>query len=196
MRVREVMSSPVVTVTPDTAVKAAGRLLVERGFTALPVVDAGKLVGIVSEADLIPLESRPDPRSHILPLDDSGGVPHMVAEVMTREVVVLPPDADAALAVRAMLARGLRSIPVAAGGELVGIVTRRDLLRVLARSDEEIRRELAALLAQELPDEPITLAVVDGVVTLTFTGGPAPHDRRLAELLASTMPGVLSVRSA
>ena len=138
MRIREIMSSPVVTVTPDTAVKTAARLLVERGFNALPVVDAGKLVGIVSEADLVPLESRPDPRSHILPLDASGRqVPHAVAEVMTREVIVLPPDADAVQAAQAMLTRGLRSIPVTDDGQLVGIVTRQDLLRVLAGVSED-----------------------------------------------------------
>lgn len=196
MRVRDVMTSPVITVTPDTGVKAAAGLLVEHGFTALPVVDADQLVGIVSEADLMPLESTPDPRSHILPLP-TGGPPAAasVAEVMTREVVTLPPDADAAQAAVLMLAHGLRSIPVSADGRLLGIVTRRDLLRVLARGDEEIRSDLEAVLAEELPEEAIGLAVADGAVTLTFSGTPEPRDRRIAELLASTVPGVLSVRS-
>jgi CBS domain-containing protein len=196
MRVREIMTSAVVTVTPQTRVKQAATLLVERGFTALPVVDSGKLVGIVTEADLVPLESTPDPRSHILPLEaDRPPVAGTVAEVMTSRVVTLPPDADAAQAAQLMLAHGLRSIPVTTGSVVVGIVTRRDLLRVLARSDEEICHDLARLLAGELPEEPISLAVADGAVTLTFASTPEPRDRRIAELLASTVPGVLSVRS-
>ncbi len=197
MRVGEIMTGAVVTVTPQTGVKAAAALLVEHGFSALPVMDGGKLVGIVTEADLMPLESTPDPRSHILPLP--AGRPPVagaVAEVMTSKVVTLPPDADAAQAAQLMLAHGLRSIPVTVDGRVVGIVTRRDLMRVLARGDEEIRRDLAALLAEELPEEPIGLEVVEGAVTLTFSGTPEPRDRRIAELLASTVPGVLSVRSA
>ncbi|HZD00715.1 MAG TPA: CBS domain-containing protein [Actinomycetes bacterium] len=190
------MTSPVVTVTPDTSVKAAAALLVEHGFTALPVVDAGTLVGIITEADLVPLESTPDPRSHMAPLQVTGQrVPRAVAEVMTSEVVTVPPDADIAQAAQLMLAHALRSIPVTANGRLVGIVTRRDLLRVLARSDEEIRRDLAALLSEELPGEPVGVAVADGTVTLTFASTVETSDRRIAVLLASTVPGVLSVRS-
>jgi CBS-domain-containing membrane protein len=67
MLIRDVMSRLVVTVTPDTTVKEAAGLLVERGFNALPVVDGDELVGIVTEADLVPLETQPDPRSHLGP---------------------------------------------------------------------------------------------------------------------------------
>ncbi len=193
MRVQDIMSSPVVTVSSTTGIKEAAELLVEHGFSALPVVDRGRLVGIVTEADLVAFESVPDPRSHIIPLEaDAGTVPRTVAEVMTPHVIALPPEADAARAAQAMLARGLRSIPVTEGERLVGIVTRRDLLRVLARADDEIGRELAALLAEELPGEPVTVTVADGVVTLAGQV-PDPHDRAVAELLARTVPGVVSV---
>jgi len=195
MQTRDVMSSPVVMVDPTTTVKEAAALLVDRGFNALPVVDGGELVGIVTEADLVPLESRPDPRSHMRPVPaDSGPVPHTVAEVMTGKVFTLPPEADAARAAQAMLERGLRSIPITDDSGVVGIVTRRDLLRVLARSDEDIRRELVALLADELPDHTVTVAVAEGMVTLRFRSWLGPRDRRIAELLANTVPGVLSVR--
>jgi len=190
------MSSPVVSVRPEATVKEVAMLLVERGFNALPVVDGARLVGIVTEADLVPLESTPDPRSHILPLPaDRAPVPHSVAEVMTREVITLPAEQDAARAAHLMLRRSLRSIPVTAKGRVVGMVTRRDLLRVLARHDDEIRSELVALLADELPDACIPVAVADGIVTLTFRSWLGPRDRRIAELLASTIPGVLAVRS-
>jgi CBS domain-containing protein len=196
MRVRGVMSSPVVWVTPRTTVKQAALLLVERGFNALPVVDGDELVGIVTEADLVPLESRPDPRSHILPPPAGRApVPHTIAEVMTRQVITLPAEEDAARAAHLMLRRSLRSIPVTAKGRLVGILTRRDLLRVLARRDDDIRNELATLLADELPDACVKTAVADGIVTLGFRSWLGPRDRRIAELLAGTVPGALEVRS-
>ena len=69
MRVREVMSSPVVTVPPDMRLKDVADLLVRHGISAVPVVDDGELVGILSEANLVPLELAPDPRAHLaLPL--------------------------------------------------------------------------------------------------------------------------------
>ena len=195
MRIRDIMSSPVVSVTSETTVKEAARLLVDRGFNALPVVDGGRLVGIVTEADLVPLESRPDPRSHMLPpRGDFGEVPHAVAQVMTAKVITLPAEEDAARAAHLMLQRSLRSIPVTDGDQVVGMVTRRDLLRVLARRDDAIRDELLKLLADELPDACVGVTVVDGIVTLAFRSWLGPRDRRIAELLAGTVPGVLSVR--
>jgi CBS domain-containing protein len=195
MRIRDIMSSPVVSVGPDATVKHAAELLVERGFNALPVVDGEELIGIVTEADLVPMESRPDPRSQILPPPDLGApVPHAVAEVMTREVITLPPDEDAARAAQLMLRHSLRSVPVTARHRLVGIVTRRDLLRVLARPDDDIRDELAGLLADELPEACVNVSVADGIVTLGFRSWLGARDRRFAELLAGTVPGVLAVR--
>jgi CBS-domain-containing membrane protein len=91
MKVAEIMSRAVVTVPPDAGIKHAARVLVERELSALPVVDEkGRLVGIVSEADLLPIENRPDPRSQATPLlPTAGSAPKTVAEVMTREVVVV-----------------------------------------------------------------------------------------------------------
>ena len=106
MRVREVMSSPVVTVPPDMRLKDVADLLVRHGISAVPVVDDGELVGIVSEADLVPLELAPDPRAHLAPLPQPpGGLPGVAGEAMTRKVVALPEDADPAEAGRLMLER-------------------------------------------------------------------------------------------
>jgi CBS domain-containing protein len=138
------MSSPVVCVPPDMRLKDVAHLLVEQGISAVPVVDGGELVGIVSEADLVPLELAPDPRAHLLQFPKApAGVPQLVAEVMTREVVALPEEADMAEAGRLMLERRIKSIPVLDGGRVVGIVARRDLLEVLARSDEQIAHDLS-----------------------------------------------------
>jgi len=144
------MSSPVVTVPPDMRLKDVADLLVRHGISAVPVVDDGELVGIVSEADLVPLELAPDPRAHLAPpAQPPGGLPGMAGEAMTRAVVALPEDADTAEAGRLMLERRIRSIPVVRGRRVVGIVARRDLLEVLARSDGDIAGELEALLAAD-----------------------------------------------
>ena len=194
MRVREVTSSPVVTVLPDMPLKAVAKLLVARGISAVPVVDSGELVGILSEADLVPLELAPDPRAHLAPCSETPASASRVAsEAMTRGVVALPEEADVADAGRLMLERRIKSIPVLRGRQVVGIVAGRDLLEVLARSDEEIVRDLEALLAAELGSpSPYRVTVRDGVVDLT--GPPDPADRRLATLLARGVPGVLEVR--
>jgi CBS domain-containing protein len=194
VRVREVMSSPVVTVPPDMRLKEVADLLVRDGISAVPVVDDGELVGIVSEADLVPLELAPDPRAHLTPPADlPGHLPTVAGEAMTREVIALPEDADAAEAGRLLLERRIKSIPVVQGRRVVGIVARRDLLEVLARRDQDIARDLAALLASELgAPSPYRVTVRDGSVTLT--GPTDPTSRRLASLLAREVPGVLEVR--
>jgi CBS domain-containing protein len=194
VRVREVMSSPVVTVPPGMPLKEVARVLVKRGISAVPVVDNGALVGILSEADLVPLELVPDPRAHLAPLPEASQTASRIAsEAMTRDVIALPEEADVADAGRLMLERRIKSIPVLRGRRVVGIVARRDLLEVLARSDEEITRDVEALLAADLGSPcPYRVMVRDGVVDLT--GRPDPVDRRLATLLARGVPGVLEVR--
>ena len=91
MRVREIMSSPVVTVPPGMPLKEVANILVTRAISAVPVVDAGELVGILSEADLIPLELAPDPRAHLAPLPEASPTAFRIAsEAMTQDVVALP----------------------------------------------------------------------------------------------------------
>jgi CBS domain-containing protein len=92
-----------------------------------------------------------------------------------------------------MIAQKIKSVPVVRGHELVGIVSRRDLLAVLTRSDLAIRAEVVVLLNEQDPaGAGYSVDVVDGVVELT--GGPAEDARHLAERLARTVPGVVRVR--
>jgi CBS domain-containing protein len=194
VRVRDVMSSPVVCVPPDRRLKDAADLLVTHGISAMPVVDDGDLAGIVSEADLLPLELAPDPRAHLGALPEPPQqVRQVVAEVMTRQVVALPEDADTAEAARLMLERHIKSIPIVRGRRVVGIVARRDLLQLLARSDEDISRDLDVLLAKELGQpSPYRATVHDGIVRLI--GLTDPISRRLAVLLVRGVPGVVAVQ--
>lgn len=187
------MSQPVITVAPGTPLKEVAAILVGHGISAAPVVtESGELVGIVSESDLLHLEA-PDPRRHIAPQPPGGAPLRTAADAMTREVVALPEDADVAEVARAMLDRGVKRIPILSAGRITGIVSRRDILKVLARSDGEIRDEL-----QELLDDEVEILgrfesrVSEGIVTLR---GPRERaGRRLAELLARSVPGVVAVR--
>jgi predicted transcriptional regulator len=183
MRTRDIMTSPVVTVTPETTLKVVAALLVERGINAVPVVDAGdRLCGIVSEADLLALETaaREDP-------------PHMAREVMSQSVYTLAEDTDAAAAARMMLRHGLKSVPVVAGDRVVGIVARRDLLRLVARGDDEVRADLERRLRNEIALlQRLRIEVADGVVTVT---GAGDLGRQLVVGLSRTVPGVVEVRS-
>jgi CBS-domain-containing membrane protein len=194
MRAKDVMSTPVITVRPDTEIKSVAALLIQHEIGAVPVVDEeDRLVGIVSEADLVELETAPDPRSRFLPVRGGGkSVPHTANEVMTTNVVALPQDADISQVARLMLERRIRQIPIVAGTRLVGIVARRDLLRVLARKDVEIGAEVEELLDDEmLMLGKFGVAVSSGVVTLR--GSADRPARRLAELLTRSIPGVLGV---
>lgn len=90
------------SVAPGTTIKEATRIMVAAGVSALPVLKAnGRLVGIVSQADLIPPQTRPDPRAPFGPTD--GPLPRFVRDVMTRRVVTVPVDAEVSWAARKML---------------------------------------------------------------------------------------------
>jgi CBS domain-containing protein len=179
-------------VTPDTGLKDVAALLVERQINAVPVVDAGdRLCGIVSEADLLALEAATPGGAGARPARPVP--PRTAREVMSRSVYTLAEDTDAAAAARMMLRHGLKSMPVVAGDRVVGIVARRDLLRLIARSDEDIRADLERRLKEQVATlARLRLEVTDGVVTVA---APGPLGRQLVESLARTVPGVVEVRS-
>jgi CBS domain-containing protein len=128
MKARELMSSPVIFLRPRVPADVAAALLVSHGFTSAPVVDDdGYLVGIATEADLVRGRFVPDGWT----VDD--GPEPLVSEVMTHAPVCLRPEDDVADIVSTMLDAGIRSVPIVDDGRLVGIVSRRDVLRVVAR---------------------------------------------------------------
>jgi CBS domain-containing protein len=195
MRVGEAMTSPAITVGPSTSCKAAAGLLARHQISALPVVDdRGRLLGIVSEADLLPLETTPDPRALATPLASRREpLPSRVDEVMTREVICVEEDTDLGLAARRMLEAGVRRLPVLRDDRVVGVISRHDLIKVMARRDEELEAGLRRLLAEEgVRLGELQVRVRDGVVELS---GPDPNTLRLVQILARTVPGVLDVRT-
>ncbi|MCE7002082.1 CBS domain-containing protein [Kibdelosporangium philippinense] len=197
MRARDVMSTDLVTVKPSTSAKQAAKLMVDNGFTTLPVVGAdGRMVGVVTEIDLLRDRIGVDPRALIHPDWPVHAVGHAVARtvdaVMTTEVLTRGPNADAAQLARDMLDHHLRTIPIEDEGKLVGIVTRRDLLRTVARDDETIVRDVRRHLCRAFRRGDWSASVVDGVATLIDDYDNAA-DRHIAEVIAGAVPGVLEV---
>ena len=195
MKVRAAMTRSVITASPDTSIRDAARLLVSCGISALPVIDLkGALVGIISEADLLLIETRPDPRAQAAPLaPTANSIPMTVGEVMTARVLTVGPDADTSEAARLMIDAGVKRLPVLENGQLVGIVSRRDLIQVLARTDDDLQAELLQRLS-ELPvgvgEESVKVA--GGVATIRMDG--TSKERRLVESVALEVAGILEVR--
>jgi CBS domain-containing protein len=143
MQAQDVMTTKVVAVAPDTPVTEIAKLLVERQISGVPVVsDERRLLGIVSEGDLIHglgqegarrswwLDLFASPQTRAKEYLKSHG--RLASDVMTREVVSVTPDTPLPEIARLLETRRIKRVPVLRNGELVGIVSRADLLRGFA----------------------------------------------------------------
>jgi CBS domain-containing protein len=192
MLVRDVMTSPAITVTPQTSVKEGLRMLDQHRVTALPVVGRdGRLLGIVSEADLLHDAVRHDDRTHLIPQEHTHShVPRKVEDVMSTLSMTVGPESDLSEAVDLMTGTAVKSLPVVERGHVVGVVSRSDVVHLLARSDDAVCAEIDELLrSAELEYH---VEVEDGHVVLE--GSHDPHKQRVAEVIANSARGVLSVQ--
>ena len=202
MQVRDVMTRDVFTVGPDTSAKYAAEVLTERGFAALPVVDGDyQLAGIVAEVDLLRDRLPPDPRLHLRRNESAPEKPPplLVRGVMSTSVRTVDAGADVADLARLFVDERIRSVPVLEHDRLVGIVSRRDLLRALVRPDDVIRHELLRLVEGYTGELGYwDVDVEEGVATVRRTRGrsetPAEVEQRALRALAHTVPGVVAVR--
>jgi len=195
MRAKDIMSSPVHTVAQIASVESAAELITAKGVTALPVVDAtGRLVGMVSESDLLWHRVPSDPSTHMRrrPDTDPAGRPGMVAEVMSRYPVITQPDADVADIAEQMLETDVRSLPVVEDGLVVGIISRRDILRAMVRSDDVLTAEVQHRLDEYADGHRWTATVVGGVAHVTGDFGD-DIEQGVVAVLARTVPGVSAV---
>ncbi|MFD8535165.1 CBS domain-containing protein [Streptomyces rubrogriseus] len=174
--VSDVMTHTAVAVGPQAPFKDVIALMDQWKVSALPVLEGeGRVVGLVSEADLLPKEefrdSDPDRFTQMRRLTDlakAGGL--TAADVMTTPAVTVHPDATLAQAARIMAQRKVKRLPVVnAEGLLEGIVSRADLLKVFLRTDddiaEEVGQDVVSPLFRSLADN-VRVEVSDGVVTL------------------------------
>jgi len=186
-RVKDVMTTDVVAVHQDTTFHEVAELLIEHGVSGLPVLDdEGRVAGVVSEADLLHKEEfkeryhgegyRPSLTARLRHRLGSEGDTRRKAEgttageLMTAPAYVTEPDAPVVLAARLMDRHGVKRLPVVdRDGGLVGIVSRRDLIRVFVRTDAELAEQVREdVLRQALGTVPtlFDVEVREGVVTL------------------------------
>ncbi|MFI9186515.1 CBS domain-containing protein [Streptomyces goshikiensis] len=200
--VNDVMTKTVVTVTAAAEFKEIATAMERWKVTAVPVIEGeGRVVGVVSEADLLTKEEfhaqGPSLIEQMRRLGDTAKAGSVRAEqLMTSPAVTIRPDATLPRAARLMADRHIKRLPVVdADGTLLGIVSRADLLKVFLRSDEdlasEVRREVAERLFP-LSHRDIGVDVTHGIVTLTGRIRD-PHLIPVATRLARAVEGVVGV---
>ena len=217
MKARDIMTRSVVTITPATTVPEIARLLLEERIGGVPVVEGERVVGIVSEGDLLRRhEIGTDGHDPTAPwwmgfferVTDAADYvkSHALraADVMTRKVVSVTEEAPAAEMAELLGKRRIRRLPVLRDGRLVGIVTRANLVQALAlrtmaqaasaaTDDEAIRARLVEELDGHAWWRTATSVMVDrGVVHFwgVYDGEDAKQAARVA---AENIPGVRAV---
>jgi CBS domain-containing protein len=208
MKVREIMTTEVISASPSTPLSDFGRLLTAHRISGVPVLDDGELVGVISEGDILADQTRVRVGRHT-PLDwpiltgqrrtqSTHRHAATVGEVMTTPAI----SVDAGLSVRdaaaIMVGRKVNRLPVLDAGRLVGIVTRSDLVRAYLRADSDIARSVREDVIRGtmwLDPDGLQVSVADGVVRI---GGTV--DRRstatILEKLVHLVEGVDGVVSS
>jgi CBS domain-containing protein len=204
--VKDVMTTRVVSVTEDASFRTMAAALRKYRVSAFPVLDdGGKVIGVVSEADMLAKEAlKSEPQ----------GMPGMIAgllrrkehqkargttagDLMTRPPVTVTPDDALERAARLMYIRKVKRLPVIdANDHLVGIIGRSDLLAVFDRPDVETRQEiLDQVLRSDLRTDPaaFTVVVKDGIVTLEGEAETSEFGHDIVQRVRH-VPGVVAVR--
>ena len=207
MHVQELMTTPVLSIGPEASLKDVAALLVDRGISGLPVCDAeNRVVGVISEGDILYKEHDPSTGRKGGPLAwlIDGNTPAViksraltVREAMTSPALTVTPWSSVSEAARLMSERGINRLPVVRNDELVGIVTRTDLVRAFTRSDGEIERELRDDVLERtlwLERDTVELEVKRGAVKLAGML-QTRSDATLLERMVARIPGVVSVTS-
>jgi CBS domain-containing protein len=219
VRVRHVMSTDVVTVSPDTPVQDIADLMIQQRISSVPVVDrAGRLVGIVSDGDLISrVEIGTEPRrswwrsllngARVAAYEYVRTHGRKASDVMTRDPVTTTEFTPLQKAVGLLEKRRFKQLPVMRGERLVGMISRTDLIRNLAShssaspmgpeqvSDDAVRERVAARM-ESLPwnmrVKAINTTVQDGVATI-YGWVASGIERRALQVVAENTPGVRAV---
>lgn len=200
--VASVMTRGVVTVELDTPFKEVVALLAEHGISAVPVVDGGRVAGVVSEADLLANREfhggrAPVPSAHahadLARWRKATGT--TASHVMTSPAIVIDPGAPLSEAIGLLgQSTARRLFVVDRNGALVGVVARRDLLRPYLREDDDILGDVRDRVVRESPSpDRVGVEVVAGRVRLSGRLERRSQVERVVELVR-LVPGVLDVR--
>ncbi len=209
MRVSELMTEKVLTIGPEAPIKDVAKVLVANGISGLPVCDIeGRVLGVISEGDILYKEHDPTEGHFGGPLGwIIDGTPNYAGYIkakaltarraMTSPAITIAPHESAAEAARIMCERRVNRLPVVKDEQLVGIVTRADLVRAFIRTDAEIEQELKDdVIERTMWIDPgkVESGVHDGCATLS-----GRLDRRsdvdLLNRLVARIPGVVAVES-
>ena len=205
-QVKDVMTNLVVMLYPKDTLHEAAQRLAMNGISGAPVVEDGKVVGIVSESDLINAVMPPVPINRgasVLDLLTVIGKPHLrrhdhdmtVADVMTTMVVQVPPEISIWQAAALMERRGVKRLPVVDEDDyLLGIISRADLVKAMARNDKQIRDEILEAINILGPEtiEGLEVKVTEGMVVIHGVADRG-STQKLAVKLAGRVPGVVEV---
>jgi len=191
--VRDIMTTGVVTVRPDTPYREIAALFREHRVSGFPVTaEDGTVIGVVSESDLLALAAGRQHRGHCA--DDQA----TAGDLMTHPAMTISPHDLVQTAARVMHSHRLQRLPVVdRDRRLEGIVSRSDVLSVFRRSDEEIRREITQdLIADGFFTDPARLIVTvhNGIVTLEGEPGSAVLGAGIAGQVEH-LEGVVAVRN-
>jgi CBS domain-containing protein len=202
--VRDVMTTSVVAVRRDASFKEMAAILRSRRISAFPVLDdAGRVIGVVSESDLLVKEAvQADSSSflaairHIREDEKAAGV--TAGDLMTSPAVTIGPDASVEEAARVMYDRRVKRLPVVnAAGRLLGVLSRADVLAVFERPDKVIRDEVLHRVLPGIVQAPwrdLEVAVRDGIVTISG----APQSEQTVRAIVDAVrhvQGVVGVRN-
>ena len=215
MKASDVMTRNVITVERETSVADVIRLMLENNVSGLPVLDDGKVVGILTEGDLLRRSETGTEKQRPRWLEILMGPGRMAGEyvrthgrkveaIMTTDLISVTGDTPLDEVVGLMERRRIKRVPVIEGEVLVGVVSRLDLLRALLRTieaehseirgDDEIREQILAELAKAawVPRDGLSISVKDGVVDLNGVI-LEEKEREALRVVAENVPGVKAV---
>ncbi len=216
MLAKDVMTTEVVTVHTDSRVEDIVKVLLERNISAVPVVDAKRrVIGIVSEGDLIRRREDESKRSrswwlYLLTSPEERAREyikihgHVAGDIMTRNVISVTEDTPVGEIARLLEKRRIKRVPVLRNGELVGIVSRSNLLQGLAArkdqtsggappDDQKIRAQVMSLVAEEdWIVHGLNAIVTDGVVEL-WGQVDSEDERKALRIAVEEIPGVKKI---
>jgi CBS domain-containing protein len=209
MLTKDLMTTNVTTVNPGHSIWHAAQMMLDHDVSGLPVInDDGHLVGMLTQGDLLHrIELGPEtPAGSLAPEQRLGAYVKAhgwkVSDVMTSNVISVDEKTPIQVVAKLMDQHRIRRMPVIRAGKLVGVISRKDLLRVIATvkrhtippGNEAMQRAVQARLVEnaDLKGAHVTVTASDGVVHLGGTVG-SDAERRVACVIAENVPGVMDV---